>query len=178
VLAGNAEAFRSIIESYQAYLYRAVFSVLHHPKDAEDATQEAFVKIFFSLPNYQGQGFKTWITRIAVNTAIDHKRKLGSRKEKLVATNTVNDDVPLNEQFPAPESVEDNLLRKERSRLIAHYLNDIPDNYRHIVVAFYMEEKSHLQIANEHNIAVKTVESKLYRARHWMKKHWKEEDFR
>jgi RNA polymerase sigma factor (sigma-70 family) len=178
VLAGNADTFRSIIDSYQAYLYRIVFSVLHHPKDAEDATQEAFVKIFFSLPKYQGQGFKTWITRIAVNTAIDHKRKVGSRNERLVATNTTSDDVPLNELAPAPESVEDNLLRNERSRLIAHYLNDIPDNYRHIVVAFYMEEKSHLQIANEHGIAVKTVESKLYRARHWMKKHWKEEDFR
>jgi RNA polymerase sigma factor (sigma-70 family) len=178
VLAGNAYAFRSIIESYQAYLYRVVFSVLHHPKDSEDATQEAFVKIFFSLPKYQGQGFKTWITRIAVNTAIDHKRRLGSLKEQLVATETFSDDVSLNEQPPAPESAEDNLLRKERSRLIAHYLNDIPDNYRRIVVSFYMEEKSHLQIAKEPGIAVKTVESKLYRARSWMRRHWKEEDFR
>lgn len=174
MLTGNADAFRSIIDSYQAYLYRVIFSVLRHPKDAEDAAQEAFVKILFSLPKYQGQGFKTWITRIAVNTAIDHKRRLGSRRERLVTMDTVadSDDVPLNEQASAPESVEDNLLRKERSRLIARYLNDISNNYRRVVVAFYMEEKSHLQIANEHGLAVKTVESKLYRARHWMKKHW------
>jgi RNA polymerase sigma factor (sigma-70 family) len=152
--------------------------VLRHPKDAEDATQEAFVKIFFALSMYQGNGFKTWITRIAVNTAIDLKRKLGNRKEMLVSKDLDHDDIPVNEHVLAPESVEDNLLRKERSRLIAHYLNDIPGNYRPIVVAFYMEEKSHLQIANEQGIAVKTVESKLYRARHWMKKHWKEEDFR
>jgi RNA polymerase sigma factor (sigma-70 family) len=178
VLAGNADAFRSIIETYQTYLYRVAFSVLHHSKDAEDATQEAFVKIFFALPKYQGQGFKTWITRIALNTAIDHKRKLGNRRESLVPQDIDTDDIPVNEHALAPESVEDNLLRKERSRLIAHYLNEIPDNYRHVVVAFYIEEKSQLQIANEHGIAIKTVESKLYRARHWMKKHWKEEDFR
>ena len=58
VLAGDTEAFRSIIEVYQPYLYRMAFSVLKHPKDAEDATQEAFVKAFFSLPAFKGKASK------------------------------------------------------------------------------------------------------------------------
>ncbi|BBH22665.1 RNA polymerase sigma factor SigW [Paenibacillus baekrokdamisoli] len=178
VLAGDTEAFRTIIDHYEAYLYQVALSVLHHPKDAEDAAQEAFVKIYFSLSKYQGQGFKTWLTRIVVHTAIDYKRKLGTRRETLGAMDSNELAAAAFEQTAAPESVEDDLLRKERAQLIACYLSEIPDNYRHVVVAFYMEEKSHMQIASEHGIAVKTVESKLYRARTWMKKHWKEEDFR
>jgi RNA polymerase sigma factor (sigma-70 family) len=179
VLDGDADAFRSIIEAYQEYVYRVAFSVLRHPKDAEDAAQEAFAKIYFSLSRYEGQGFKTWITRIAVNAAIDHKRKLGRRPAESLEEREPRQDVrPQGVLSVAPESVEDSLLRKERAQLIARYLNDIPDNYRGIITAFYMEEKSHQQIASEHGIALKTVESKLYRARSWMKKHWKEEDFR
>ncbi|MFC5651439.1 RNA polymerase sigma factor [Paenibacillus solisilvae] len=178
VLAGDENAFRSIIASYESYVYQAALSVLQHPKDAEDAAQEAFVKLYFSLPRYEGHGFKTWLTRIAVNTAIDYKRKVIRRREQAAAPDVMNEQLLVHECVRAPESVEDDLLRQERSQLIAGYINDIPDHYRPVVVAFYMEEKSHMQIAAEHGIAVKTVESKLYRARSWMKKHWKEEDFR
>ena len=102
---------------------------------------------------------------------------MGTRKEALVSAHDEVEDTHLLGHAFAQESVEDDLLRKERAQLIAHYLNDLPDNYRPVVMAFYMEEKSHLQIASEYGIAVKTVESKLYRARSWMKKHWKEDDF-
>lgn len=176
-LAGNADAFRAIIEAYQSQVYRAALAVLGNPKDAEDAAQEAFVKLYFSLPGYQGQGFKTWLTRIAVNTAIDHRRKLGRRKEMLVQGEARDESLPFDEA-QAPESVEEDLLRKERGRLIARYLNEMPASHRDIVVAFYMQDKSQRQIAAEQGIELKTVESKLYRARSWMRKHWKEDDFR
>ncbi|WP_135557053.1 RNA polymerase sigma factor [Paenibacillus cymbidii] len=176
-LAGNADAFRAIIEAYQSHVYRAALAVLGNPKDAEDAAQEAFVKLYFSLPGYQGQGFKTWLTRIAVNTAIDHRRKLGRRKETLYQVEAHDESLPYDES-QAPESVEEDLLRKERGRLIARYLNEMPASHREIVVAFYMQDKSQRQIAAEQGIELKTVESKLYRARSWMRKHWKEDDFR
>jgi DNA-directed RNA polymerase specialized sigma24 family protein len=56
---------------------------LHHPKDAEDAAQEVFVKLYLSLPQYERQGFKTWLTRIAVNQGIDVKRRLQRKTEDL-----------------------------------------------------------------------------------------------
>lgn len=172
VLAGDTEAFRSIIEMYQAYLYRAVYPVVGDAKDAEDITQEAFVKIFVSLPRYQHQGFKTWITRIAVNTAIDYRRKRASRRERL----TESHDEPV--QQASEEAAEYAVIRKERGELLAKYINDLPENYRDVVVAFYMEEKTYQQIAAEQGVEMKTVASKLFRARNWMKKNWKEEDLR
>jgi RNA polymerase sigma factor (sigma-70 family) len=146
--------------------------VLHHPKDAEDATQEAFVKIYRSLPRYQGHGFKTWMSRIAVNTAIDYKRKSERRREVIV-----DPEVGLQTAISAEEPADLVLMRKEQGAMIARYLSELPPNYREVIVSYYMEGKSYQQIAIEQDVEIKTVESKLYRARNWMKKHWKEDDF-
>lgn len=56
-------------------------------------------------------------------------------------------------------------------------MDGLPARHRDILVQFYIEEKSYDQIAREQNIAVKTVESRLYRARSWIRKHWKEEEW-
>jgi RNA polymerase sigma factor (sigma-70 family) len=163
------------VERYRTYLYQVVLSVVRHPKDAEDVTQEAFLKIYRSLSQYRQQGFKTWITRIAVNKAIDHTRKLRNAKEETVASmeEWVPDGGP-----PEGSWVEEILLRKEKSAHFYRRLQELPDNYRDVVIAFYIEEKSYQQIAADQTIELKTVESKLYRARQWIRKHWKEEDFR
>jgi RNA polymerase sigma factor (sigma-70 family) len=66
VLEGNDHAFRLLVEKYRNDVFRTIFAVLRDQKEAEDAAQEVFMKIYTSLPQYQNQGFKTWMTRIAV----------------------------------------------------------------------------------------------------------------
>ena len=80
---GSDHAFRLLVEKYRNDVFRTVFAVLRDQKEAEDAAQEVFMKIYTSLPQYENQGFKTWMTRIAVNHAIDVKRKLARRKEEV-----------------------------------------------------------------------------------------------
>lgn len=63
--------FRWLVQEYGTYIYRVTYSVLHDAKEAEDAAQETFLQIYKSLPEYRSQGLKTWMTRIAVNKAID-----------------------------------------------------------------------------------------------------------
>jgi RNA polymerase sigma factor (sigma-70 family) len=172
ILEGHVEEFRVIIDRYYGYLYRIVNGVLHHPKDAEDVTQEALVKIYESLHRYQFQGLKTWMTRIAVNSAIDYKRKCDRRREQIF-----DHEDGLQLAVSGEEPVDIGLLRKEQGAMIARYLSELPPNYRQVIVDYYIEGKSYQQIAIEQNIELKTVESKLYRARNWMKKHWKEDDF-
>lgn len=60
-------------------------------------------------------------------------------------------------------------MTKEQKLLIAQKLRELPDNYRDVVLAHYLEEKSYQEIALQENIEVKTVEMKLYRARKWIK---------
>lgn len=171
ILSGNDHAFRLLVEKYRTELFRTIYAVLRNQKDAEDATQEVFIKIYHSLPQYENQGFKTWMKRIAVNHAIDVKRKSERRREEIVET------LEYDSLITTRDNVEAIVLSSEKRRLVREKLEELPENYREVVHDFYIAEKSYQQMAEEQNVQVKTIETKLYRARHWMKKHWKEDEF-
>lgn len=171
VLRQNEHAFRVLVEKYRNDVFRTIFAILRDQKEAEDATQEVFIKIYTSLPNYENQGFKTWITRIAVNHSIDVKRKLNRRSEEVV------ENVEQKELFTPADHVEHEVIIREKKQKVHDKLDELPENYRDVIYGYYIAEKSYQQMAIEQNVQVKTIEMKLYRARHWMKKHWKEDDF-
>jgi RNA polymerase sigma factor (sigma-70 family) len=168
--AGDDQAFRYLVEKYQNYLFKVVFSVLRNEKDAEDATQEAFIKIYYALPKLE-VGLKTWMTRIAMNHAIDIKRKKQRQME------SVSEPVELTSISEGEENTVIPLLVKERRQVIQNRIHELPPNYRDVIFAYYITDKSYKEIAEEQCVEVKTIETKLYRARSWMRKHWKEDDF-
>jgi RNA polymerase sigma factor (sigma-70 family) len=174
VLEGNDHAFRLLVEKYRNDVFRTVFAVLRDQKEAEDAAQEVFMKIYTSLSQYENQGFKTWMTRIAVNHAIDVKRKQVRRKVEVVDALEQQEGLGL---ATTKDSVEKEIIDQDRRRLVRKKLNEIPENYRAVIYGFYIAEKSYQQMAEEQNVQIKTIETKLYRARTWMKKNWKEDDF-
>ncbi|WP_309244131.1 sigma-70 family RNA polymerase sigma factor [Paenibacillus sp. GbtcB18] len=173
MLAGDEEAFREVVRTYRNYVFQIVFSVVRHPKDAEDVMQEVFLKMYTSLPQTEVKGLKAWISRVAVNKAIDYKRKAYRQRE------TATDG--MEEAMPPPSlsgsDTEDPLLSKELQALVMRKLDELPENYRDVIIAFYYEDKSYQQIADEQEVTVQTIKSKLYRAKQWIKQHWKEEEF-
>ncbi|MEH7122541.1 sigma-70 family RNA polymerase sigma factor [Bacillus sp. JJ1773] len=171
VKSGNHHAFRLLVEKYRNDLFRTINAVLRNQKEAEDATQEVFIKIYTSLSQYENQGFKTWITRIAVNHAIDVKRKQNRSQEDII---DLAEREILGNRW---ESVEDEIIHKEKVSRVREKLHELPENYRNVIYDFYIADKTYQQMAAEQNVQVKTIETKLYRARNWMKKHWKEDDF-
>ncbi|WP_338075693.1 sigma-70 family RNA polymerase sigma factor [Chengkuizengella sediminis] len=171
MVAGDQEVFRKLMEKYQTYIFQIVYSVLRHQKDAEDVTQEVFIRIYHALPQYKNQGFKTWMSRIAVNKAIDMKRKTQRNKEDLMEIEKV-------EHLTHGNVTEMESIQRERVLLVKTRLNEMPENYRNVVFAYYIQEKSYREIANEQGIEIKSVESKLYRAKKWIRKNWKEEEFK
>lgn len=161
-----------MVQEYGTYVYRVAYSVLHDAKEAEDAAQETFLQIYKSLPEYRSQGLKTWMTRIAVNKSIDFKRKRDRRKEEHW------DPADLDLQVSGAE--EDQLfglIDAERSTEVRRRIERLPAGHRQIVTKFYLEGKSHEQIAVELSVAVKTVESRLYRARAYIREHWTREEW-
>lgn len=170
------------MQTYGLYIYKTVYAVLHSPHDAEDVTQEVLLLIYRSLPNYRMDGLKTWITRIAVNRAIDFRRSKARRPEQLMEQEHVDlqkTDFPADgmlSAMPAP-AAEYIAIRQEELKYVQAKVDELPDNYREVVNAFYIEEKSYEQIAAETGLERKSVESRLYRARNWMRRHWRKEDF-
>jgi RNA polymerase sigma factor (sigma-70 family) len=168
---GNDLAFRILVDKYRNKVFRTIFAVLRDQKESEDATQEVFIKIYTSLPTYENQGFITWMTRIAVNHAIDVKRKQSRKSEEVVSD--LEQCVPVE----LIDSVEREVMVREKKQKVHDKLHELPDNYRDVIYGYYIAEKSYQQMAIEQNVQVKTIEMKLYRAKIWMKKHWKEGDF-
>lgn len=149
--------------------------MVRSPHDAEDVTQEVLLQIYRSLPECRLDGFKTWITRIAVNKAIDWKRSRARKpeelmdNEKLAMTGDLTGD-----GMPAAEIA---VLELEDQRIVREQVELLPANYREVVTAYYMENKTYEEIAAQTGLERKSVESRLYRARIWIKRHWRKEDF-
>ncbi|MDQ0088044.1 RNA polymerase sigma factor (sigma-70 family) [Paenibacillus anaericanus] len=168
---GDTDTFREIVQEYGNYVYRVTYSVLHDAKEAEDAAQETFLQVYKSLTGYRSQGFKSWLTRITVNKAIDMKRRRDRRREEQW------DPVDVALQIPAQDDdILKGLIDNEHSQQIQDKISQLPPGHRDIVTAFYLEEKGYEEIAADQHIAVKTVESRLYRARAWIREHWKKEE--
>lgn len=138
--------------------------------------QEVFLQVYRALPQYRSQGFKTWLSRISLHKAIDYKRRLNRIQE--VAVEQVDEVMEQSHDSPYPVPEDQDVLRqvilKDEKERMLHWLSKLPDQHREVIHAFYVEDKSHEQIAVECGVAVKTVESRLYRARDWIRKHDKE----
>lgn len=163
------------MQAYGSYIYKTVFAVLQSPHDAEDVTQEVLLQIYRSLPECRMDGLKTWITRIAVNKAIDYKRSRARRPEEPMESSFLSDG--LKENTDAAPAAEQSALELEEKRQLREQVARLPENYREVVTSYYMQDKSYEQIAAETGLELKSVESRLYRARNWMKRHWRKEDF-
>ena len=168
-MEGNSHAFSLLVNKYRQDLFKVIIGIVKNSKDAEDLTQEVFIKIYTSLGSYQNQGFKTWMSRIAVNHSIDWLRKQKDVLQQM--------DEEMENMLAASTQLENDFLEKELRQLVHKKILELPANYLDVVQLFYLEGKTYEEIASIKQVEKKTVETQLYRARLWMRKHWKEEEF-
>ncbi|MFC4404149.1 RNA polymerase sigma factor [Gracilibacillus xinjiangensis] len=170
VKTGNKQALRLLIEKYKHHVFKVAYSVIHDEKEAEDVAQETFIKMIYALPSYQNQGFKTWISRIALHKAIDLKRKKQRQQEDLTRFEE--------DYLYADESrVDQMLLAKEKEELVQKAINQMPVKFQQVVRLYHFDGLQYKTIADKLDLKETTVKMRLYRARVWMKENWKEEDF-
>ena len=127
-----------------------------------------FLQIYRSLPDYQFDHLKAWIGKITVNKAIDWKR----RQAKYILEDRETElDRIVDDRLISPDR---QVIQHERAINIKKLCRTLPPRYSSIVIKYHFEEKSYQQIAREEGISLKTVESRLYRARKMMRERWKE----
>ncbi|HUK17189.1 MAG TPA: sigma-70 family RNA polymerase sigma factor [Bryobacteraceae bacterium] len=151
-----AEEFEAIVREYQDRIFRLACSILGDRASAEEAAQEALVRIWKGLPGFRGQSsLSTWIYAITRNTCFTLMGRWG----------------------PRTESLEDPAGRREAERRSAAtwpaapvpdvmaLVDRLPAKYRQVVALFYMQEKSYDEVANMLGLPVGTVKTYLFRAR-------------
>ncbi len=167
VLAGNTQEFHDLIRPHERSVYAMALSLLHNQADAEDVTQEAFLKAFRNLTKFRGEAkFSTWLISITLNEA--RSRLRSGKAVKLESL----DEPPEGHEHISPALLRDwreipseALERKEVRQLLQQAIVELPLIYREIFVLRDVEELSVDESAKALGITVSSVKVRLHRAR-------------
>ena len=163
---GDMEAFRELVELAKVNVYRLAYDLTGNPHDAEDLSQEVFLKAFRSLPGFRGEAkWSTWLYRITVNASYDQRKKT-PRGLMVYRNNIAEDDAPL--EYPDHRS--DRPDRSAESSLIQEHIENalgrLKPQERSVFVLRHYHDLPLKQIAEMMSIAEGTVKSYLFRAVH------------
>jgi RNA polymerase sigma-70 factor (ECF subfamily) len=165
IKAGDSESYRLLVMRYQTLVYTIAHRMVRDRTEAEDLTQEIFLKAYRTLDSFREEAsFKTWLCKIATNRCIDWRRKHVPRQEQTAQVEEaegIADDLDL-----SPETI---LLQRERQNEVRDLLDGMPEKYRSILLMYHFHGMSYKDIAKVQEISPRTVETRLYRAKHMLR---------
>lgn len=168
---GDRDALNELVISQQQYVYSIAMSVLHHPEDASDLAQEAFVRLFRSIRQYNGESrFTTWLYRLVVNLGRDELRRRGRQVPEMNAPTTEDelDPVTLIVDTVDERDPQQALDIAETRRMLGECLDELDPAYRMALTLFYFYDKKYNDIAEDMNIPLNTVKSHIRRGKERM----------
>jgi len=164
---GDKRAFELLVDKYQRKLARLVSRLVRDPGEAEDVTQEAFIKAYRALPSFRGDSaFYTWLYRIGINTAKNYLVATGRR-----APTSTEVDAEEAESFESGEQLRDIntpeslLLSKEIATTVNAAIESLPEELRSAIQLRELEGMSYEEIAKLMDCPIGTVRSRIFRAR-------------
>jgi RNA polymerase sigma-70 factor (ECF subfamily) len=162
--------FSSIYDEYYPKIVRFLTRLIGE-LEAEDAAQEAFVKIDRALESFRGESsLSTWIYRIATNTAMDHLRRPSSKRSLLATEDkdlSSDEDTGPIDSKPLLDTV---LIRKDMNDCIRSVVDSLPAEYSTVLVLSEFEGLANSEIAEVIGISLDTAKIRLHRARTKLRK--------
>jgi len=157
---GDMEAFEDIYRKTSAFVYNVSLRVTRNPEDAEEITQDVFMKVYRSLRKFNAfSSLRTWIYRITVNTAFNRiessKKHVNKRADYDTAIQSIS----------TGERARDNVAREDDKERASEFLAMLNTDQRICVILREMEGLNYKEIAGALKINVNTVRSRLKRAR-------------
>jgi len=158
------------MDKYQGMVYAEALKFTRNPDEAEDLTQEIFLKAFESLSLFHGKSkFPTWLYRIGKNLAFSKYRE--NKKNPLSTREDLNPDALIDRRFEdSAKHIEDETTN--RLRLL---LSKLPLAYKKPIVLYYFENMSYKEIADHLDIKMNTLKSYILRGKDLLKK-WMDHD--
>lgn len=154
--AGDRDALITLLREIEQHVYRTAYYILNNEQDAQDAAQEALIRIYTKIHTYEEKAqFKTWVQRIVTNICIDKFRRSK-------ATVSIEEHEMV---FAAPSDVEAEILSTAAAQDIQEAIQKLPEHHRTVVVLRYLQDFSYNEIAESLDLPLNTVKSYLFRAR-------------
>jgi len=163
ILRGDLKAFDLLVKQYEKLVFHIIYKLLSDETDAEDVSQEVFIKVYRNLKSFAFQSkLSTWIARIAYTSTINHLRK-----HKKDSTTSYPDDI---EQYHFTNQHPENVLMKKDTAAYINYLvEQMPHHYKTVITLYHLSEFSYLEIEEITGIPEGTIKSYLFRGRKLLK---------
>ncbi|MEC8830949.1 MAG: sigma-70 family RNA polymerase sigma factor [Bacteroidota bacterium] len=157
---GNTRAFSDLVDDYKDLVFTLSVRMLGNRQEAEEVSQDVFIKVFKSLQNFKGDSkMSTWVYRIAYNTCLDRIRKI---KKKRIHTDLEHIDQVA---YADLDTAFQQMVETERSELIKQCLSKLSAEDAGVLTLFYLEEKNLQEMEKATNLPVNTLKVRLFRAR-------------
>jgi len=162
--AGDQSAFGELMTRYEKQVYHQALRLLSNPEDAADITQEVFIKVWRSLPSFQGDSsFSTWLYRLTDNAAIDLIRK---EKKRRGDASLDDEEYQWDSLLADPNSAPERELEKqELRRSVTEGLAKLSEEHRRVLVLREINGLSYEEIGQILGLTAGTVKSRIARAR-------------
>src|SRR6202165_2241779 len=163
---GDTHAFEELVNRYEAKIFRLTMNITRNREDAEDAMQDAFLKSYAHLKDFQEDSrFYTWLVRIAANAALMRLRKRRPNQVSLDEPIEGDDDLMPRELEDWGPSPEQRFAQTEMNEILSEVIDELEPDFRIVFVLRDVEELSTEETAKALGISVPAVKSRLLRAR-------------
>jgi RNA polymerase sigma-70 factor (ECF subfamily) len=169
--SGSEAAFDWLVTHYHAPVFNLILGMLGDPTDAADGTQEVFLKAFKGIRQFrQGSSLKTWLYRIAIREALNHRRWFKRHLQKNVSIDAEPEEgqarIEIEDLHATPF---DQLASREIQSVVQQALAQVPDVFRSAVILRDLEGLSYEEVAEVLECSVGTVKSRILRGRRALK---------
>jgi RNA polymerase sigma-70 factor, ECF subfamily len=162
-LLGDQQAWEAIVRLYWRRVFNVAYKFVGRHDEAEDLTQDVFLKIFKSLATFDRRAnFQTWLVSVSRNLCIDHYRSVRKERE------TIDRDVNADDLSPVSTEINPHvaLERRDLAQELRRALDELPESLRTAVVLRDIQELSYQEIADRLRLPEGTVKSRINRGRH------------
>jgi RNA polymerase sigma-70 factor (ECF subfamily) len=163
---GDDRAYKKLMKKYHDAIFNFVYRMVRDREQVEDLTQEAFIKAFSSLKNFNEEyAFSTWLYKIATNNCIDYIRR---RKLQMYSIDKPIESKDSDYVFELPDDsyeADRDLISDQKAVLLHQAIDQLPEKYRRVIQLRHAEEKSYEEIAEILHLPIGTVKAHIFRAR-------------
>jgi RNA polymerase sigma-70 factor (ECF subfamily) len=172
---GDKVAFEQLVRLYSKYVYTNAFFILRDSHEAEDVSQEVFVKVYLSIKNFRGlSSFKTWIRKLTVNTCIDKLRVKSKSLDKKVSLESFEDNYEI-VFTKLDHNIEKNFITRETVKEVLGIIVEMDETYRIPLILRDLQDYSYIEISDLIKKPIGTVKTNIHRARKIIKEKLKYE---
>lgn len=168
VLAGDAQAFEDLVQRHKRRVYRVTIAITGNQEDAEEAMQDTFLKSYRHLGEFKRESkFSTWLTRIAINEALQTRRR--HRTTESLDEPVMTDEGVMPKQLEDWQDPERIYAKEEIRKIVEQAIQSLPATYREAFVLRDVEGLSTEEAAEALRLSIPALKSRILRARLMMR---------